>query len=120
MLEQDLRPGSPAGFRSGSVIKNLPAEQETQDTRVQSRGQEDPPEEGMATHSSILGGKIPWTEEPGMCPWGTESDMTKVTERHTQPGSNIHVSCYYPQCPARPAVISHLPPEDLGNSRPSW
>ena len=33
--------------------------------QVQSLGWEDPLEEGMATHSSILAGKIPWTEEPG-------------------------------------------------------
>jgi len=33
--------------------------------QVQSLGQEDPLEEGMATHSSILAWKIPWTEEPG-------------------------------------------------------
>ena len=32
--------------------------------QVQSLGQEDPLEEGMATHSSILAGRIPWTEEP--------------------------------------------------------
>ena len=44
------------------MVKNLPAMQETQ---VQSLGQKDPPEEGMATHSSILTWKIPWTEEPG-------------------------------------------------------
>ena len=35
------------------------------ETRVQSLGQEDPLEEGMATHSSILAGKIPWIEESG-------------------------------------------------------
>ena len=39
--------------------------QEMQDTQVQSLGQEDPLEEEMATHSSILAWKIPWTEEPG-------------------------------------------------------
>ena len=39
--------------------------QETQETRVPSLGQEEPLEEGMATHSSILAWKIPWTEEPG-------------------------------------------------------
>ena len=39
--------------------------QETQETRVRSLGQEDPLEEEMATHSSILAWKIPWTEEPG-------------------------------------------------------
>ena len=42
--------------------KKLPAMQET---RVQSLGQEDPLEKEMATYSSILAGKIPWTEEPG-------------------------------------------------------
>ena len=36
-----------------------------QDTWVRSPGQEDPLEEEMATHSSILAWKIPWTEEPG-------------------------------------------------------
>ena len=40
---------------------NLPAMQETQ---VQSLGQEDPLEKGMATHSNILARKMPWTEEP--------------------------------------------------------
>ena len=39
--------------------------QETQETQVGSLGQEDPLEEEMATHSSILPKKIPWTEEPG-------------------------------------------------------
>ena len=39
--------------------------QQTQEMRVQSLGQEDPLEEGMATHSSILAWKIPRTEEPG-------------------------------------------------------
>ena len=34
--------------------------------QVQSLGQEDPLEEGMATHSSILAWRIPWTEDPGM------------------------------------------------------
>ena len=43
-------------------IKNLPA---MQDTRVQSLGWKDPLEKGMATHSSILAWRIPWTEEPG-------------------------------------------------------
>ena len=50
----------------GSAVKNLPAMQQTMlETWVQSLGQEDPLEEGMATHSSILAWRIPWTEEPG-------------------------------------------------------
>ena len=44
------------------TVKNLPGMQETQ---VPSLGQEDPLEKGMATHSSILAWRIPWTEEPG-------------------------------------------------------
>ena len=43
------------------MVKNPPAMQET---RVQSLGWEDPLEKGMATHSSILAWRIPWTEEP--------------------------------------------------------
>ena len=46
------------------MVKNLPAMQEPQETQVQSLGQEDPVEDGMATHSSILAWRIPWTEEP--------------------------------------------------------
>ena len=47
------------------MVKNLSAMQETQETRVPSLGQEDPLEEKMATHSSILAWKIPWAREPG-------------------------------------------------------
>ena len=43
------------------MVKDLPAMWET---RVQSLGSEDPLEKGMATHTSILAWKIPWTEEP--------------------------------------------------------
>ena len=44
------------------TVKRLPTMRET---RVQSLGQEDPLEKEMATHSSILAWKIPWTEDPG-------------------------------------------------------
>ena len=50
------------GFPDGSVVKNPPGVQETQ---VQSLGWEYSLEEGMTTHSSILGWEIPWTEELG-------------------------------------------------------
>ena len=53
------------GFHSGSAVKNPPTMQEPQETWLQSMGQEDPLEKGMATHSSILAWRIPWTEEPG-------------------------------------------------------
>ena len=44
------------------MVKNLPA---MWDAWVQSLGWEDPLEKGMATHSSVLAWRIPWTEEPG-------------------------------------------------------
>ena len=44
------------------TVNNLPA---VQQTWVRSLGREDPVEKGMATHSSILTWRIPWTEEPG-------------------------------------------------------
>ena len=53
--ELDLFPG-------GTVVNNLPA---VKKDHIWSLGQDDPMEEEMATHSSILAWKIPWTEEPG-------------------------------------------------------
>ena len=49
------------GFPGDSDIKNLPAMRETP---VRSLGRKDPLEKEMATHSSILAWRIPWTEEP--------------------------------------------------------
>ena len=71
-------------FPSGSALKNLPATYQTQERWVQSLDREDSMEEGMSTYSSILAGKIPWTEEPGRL-WSMgckESDITEATE-HT-------------------------------------
>ena len=47
------------------MVKKSAAMQEMQEIRVRSLGQEDPLEEEMATHSSILAERIPWTEEAG-------------------------------------------------------
>ena len=54
------------GFPDGTSGKEPACQmQETKETPVPSLGQEDPLEEGMATHSSVLAWRIPWTEEPG-------------------------------------------------------
>ena len=55
--------------------------QETQETQAQSLGWEDPLEEGMATHSSILAWSTPWTEEPGCLQFmgSKELDSTEAT-----------------------------------------
>ena len=52
------------GLPQGSEVKNPPAVQKPQETQVQSWGLEDPLDEGMTTHFSILAWRIPWTEEP--------------------------------------------------------
>ena len=73
------------GFPSGSVVKNPPAMQEPQKTKVQSLGWEDPLKEGKATHSSILAWWIPMDREAwqAMVRGGHKvSDMTEVT-KHT-------------------------------------
>ena len=61
------------------MVKNLPAMQET---RVRSWGQEDPLEKGMATHSTFLAWRIPWTEELGTYSLGLESNMTATNAWH--------------------------------------
>ena len=71
------------------MVKKLPANACIGQTerQVQSLGQEDPLEEGVATHSSILAWRIPWTEEPGSLQsiGLQELDMTEVTEHaHTK------------------------------------
>ena len=69
------------GFSRDSAVKNPPAMQDKHERQVRSLGQEDPLEKGMATHSSILAWRIPWTEDlAGYSPWGhKESDTTEVT-----------------------------------------
>ena len=59
------------------TVKRLPTMWET---RVQSLGWEDPLEKEMATHSSILAWKIPWTEEPGLVLHGVAKSQTRLSE----------------------------------------
>jgi len=67
-----------SGFPVAQMVKSLPAVQETQ---VQSLGQEDPLEEEMATHSSILAWKIPWMEEPGrLSVHGVAKSWTRLSD----------------------------------------
>ena len=66
------------GFPDGSVVNNLLVKQEMQ---VQSLGQEDPLEKKMATHSTLLAWKIPWTEELGRIqPNGFAKSQTRLRD----------------------------------------
>ena len=70
------------------MVKRLPTMQETQ---VRSLGGEDPLEKEMASHSSILAWKMPWTEKLGSySPWGCEElDTTEQLCTHTLFKSNV-------------------------------
>jgi len=101
------------GFHNGSVVKNLPAIQETQWMWISSLSQEHPLEEKTATLSSILAWKIPWTEEPGGLQstglWGVWHDLATGTHIHILSfiyvnkyiDTNIYIlpSKYNPLCP---------------------
>ena len=78
------------------AVKNPPAMQETQ---VRSLGQEDPLEKGIATYSSILAWRIPWTEEPGglqsmglqRVRHGLATSLMKVKEESEKAGLKLNV-----------------------------
>ena len=65
------------------MVKNLPAMWKTW---VRSLAWEDPLEKGMATHSSILAWRIPWTEELGWATvHGVTYNQTRLSDSHYQP-----------------------------------
>ena len=73
------RLSSSSSSNSGLLVKNLSAKQEM---RVQSLGQEDPLEEELATHCSILAWEIPRTEDPvGYSPWSFRVGHDLVTKQ---------------------------------------
>ena len=76
------------GFPAGSGVKNLPTMQET---KARSLGGKDPLEEGMASHSSILAWRIPWTEEPG----GLQSEGSQSQTRLKRLSSNNTGTCMH-------------------------
>ena len=73
------------GFPGGTVVvENPPIQNKMQETQVRSLGQKDPLEQEMATHSSMLGWKIPWTEESGgQQSMGLQSWTRLSTHTHT-------------------------------------
>ena len=78
LADPGIEPMSPA-LQADSLPSEPQGMQELQETQVQSLGGEDPLEKKMATHSSILAWRIPWTEEPGgvQAKGHKESDMTE-------------------------------------------
>ena len=83
------------GFPGDTMERICLPMQETQDTWVGSLGQEDPLEEEMATHSSILAWKILWTEEPGREPqsMGSQTVRHNWATQHIQPKCTSNFNC---------------------------
>ena len=79
------------------MVKNLPAIQYTRETQVWFLGLEDPLEEGMVTHSSMLAWKIPWTEEPrrlqSMGPQ-SQSRLSDKANTHPIPATTALIQAY--------------------------
>ena len=97
------------GFSSDLAVKNLSVMQETQETWVQTLGQEYPLEEEMATHSSVLAWEILWTEEPGGLGKGRTEQLSTA---QTNGKNNIQMVF---RCP----LLDHLGkgfPKDLSGS----
>ena len=81
----------PGASQMAQMVKNAPAMQETW---VQSPGGEDPLKKGMATHSSILTWRIPWTEEPGRL----QSMGSQTVEHNFQIRKGVHQGCILSPC----------------------
>ena len=90
------------------MIKSLPAMQETW---VQSLGQEDPLEKGMAAHSSTLAWRIPWTEELG----GLQSLGSRRIRHNTHSVKQLQTRLFYqsPYRPKKKVPIFYQPLQDL-------
>ena len=108
------------GFPGGSVVKNSPAVPEPQEMRVRSLGREDPLEEGMATHSSILAWRIPMDRGAWQA---TTHRVEKNQIRLKQLGTQVHYAFGshfterwmnmmegVPRCALHPRRHSHLSP----------
>ena len=89
-------------------VKNLPAMQETQEMWVESLGLEDPLEEEMTTHPSILAWKIPWTEEPGRV---HDPEVTKESKLSMSREGTTYISRAGPHMSLR--FLSRFPPASL-------
>ena len=101
----------------GSAVKNPPSVQETQEMWARSLGWEDPLEKKMATHSSILAWKIPWTEEPG----GLQSvGPRRVCHDEAHTHGYIPIPQHH-QIPWKPAIlVSSAAPSPLHSTPPQW
>ena len=92
--------------------------QEPQEARVQFLGQEDPLEEEMATHSSVLAWRIPRTEEPGRLRGCREKDVTEQACMLRWNTASLEEGSLHPESSERRGLSPPLPPSPKSWSRP--
>ena len=102
------------------TIKNLPV---VQDTWVWSLGQEYPLEKGMATHSSILAWRIPWTEETGgYSPWGCKeldtTEQPKLSWSHFRDYEQSVDYCF--EIPSTCVLTMNFYAKNISSKEPLW
>jgi len=114
------------GLQSGSVVKNLPEIQETQEMWVQSLGWEDPLEKGMATYSSILVWENPMDKEPwqatvhGIAKGGKWLELLSThAPRHTKISLAV-VVCLTPRGRLRTRLHVLLPSATVSTTSSLW
>ena len=101
-------------FPMAQWVKNRPAKQETSETWVQFLSWEDPLEEGMATHSSSLTWKTPWTEEPGgLQSKGSQGVRHDWATKHTQKGCRPRSPLYSGSLDQFPSLEQELGDLDI-------
>ena len=84
--------------------------QKTQEMQIQSLGGEDPLEEEMATHSSILAQRIPWTEEPGGLQAMRSQSQTQLSTHTSKPWHDLKENkCYWRYMCFSPQIIFVVP-----------
>ena len=81
---RNIQPSLSHGIENGLVVRKSPAMQKIQEMQVRSLGQEDLMEEGMATRSSILAWRSPWTVEPGRLQSMGSQSQTRLSDFTSQ------------------------------------
>ena len=94
----------PANHTVAQTVKNVPV---IQGTWVQPLGQEDPLEKGMATHSSILACRIPWTKGPWATVHGVAESQTRLSDEHF-PNTCARLWCHLGAWWFRPDILTSL------------
>ena len=112
------------GYQRASLVTQVVTDPPAvQRTRLQPLGQEDPLEKGMATHSSILVWRVPWTEEPGglqSTSWQSQTRLSTHTHSFAQDGGDLAKRLWEEQAYSTATPKTHLGQfSSVAQSRPT-